>query len=612
MSASGTGAGVETGSPVPRHPDAATGPPAVSSGTLRALLGLLLAAAVAAGVLWINDSPLLPATHADGVKYLSSAASLAGGGELADPVARWSSPGDERFLSHFPPGYPLTLAALVRSGLRPHVAALWLTAASAGATAFLLFLVTSLLAGWWAGILAVLLFFAAPPVVLLHSTVWSEPLYLPLVVALVGTMALWPERSGIHGALAALGVLVRYAGVAGVAAAGGWAWYLWGRREGGRSEPWRPGGRWFAVALAVAPGIFALAVWGVVASARRESVRAFGFYGAGLGEDLAGLAGALVGWLAPVPGGGAAVRWAAALCVGVVVLLVWARALRAVSEPAGEDEAELGTGRTVDAEAGAEGGVGEGRPGDGGAAGPGAPARRRLWASAALFSACYVLTVVLARLFADHEIPFDTRIFAPVFLVATMVTAVALVEVVSSVRAATAADGAGASLPGKHPAVRRAAWPAAAAVAVAALWLGGSLWISATGIPVMKDQGRFYTAWTWFTSDIVRWVEGSGEWTHLYSNEPWLLLFQTGRTPRLLPTENDVGDWSAFEAVYRERPGPVVVLYPLRPDDLTPEELEARLGLRPELVRNEGVVLVPTADDSPTPASSIRGAAAQK
>lgn len=90
-----------------------TPPQTVSAGTIRALLGLLLAAAVAAGVLGVNDSPLLPTTHADGVKYLSAATSLAKGGNLADPVARWSSPEESRFLAHFPPGYPLTLTGLI-------------------------------------------------------------------------------------------------------------------------------------------------------------------------------------------------------------------------------------------------------------------------------------------------------------------------------------------------------------------------------------------------------------------------------------------------------------------------------------------------------------------
>ena len=56
---------------------------------------------------------------------------------------RKGEPGD----AHFPSSYP-TLAGLVRTGLRPHVAALWLTAGAAAATTFLPFALTSLLAGW--------------------------------------------------------------------------------------------------------------------------------------------------------------------------------------------------------------------------------------------------------------------------------------------------------------------------------------------------------------------------------------------------------------------------------------------------------------------------------
>ncbi|MGQ0540097.1 MAG: hypothetical protein ACT4R6_14235, partial [Gemmatimonadaceae bacterium] len=94
-------------------------------------------------------------------------------------------------LTHFPPGYPIALAASRGSGSSPETFARWLNvalfAALIGLTARLTRDVAPVSA-WGAAAAAAWLCALAPDLVAAHSMVWSEPLYLTLTA--LGLLAL--------------------------------------------------------------------------------------------------------------------------------------------------------------------------------------------------------------------------------------------------------------------------------------------------------------------------------------------------------------------------------------------------------------------------------------
>lgn len=237
-------------------------------------------------VLEINDSPFLPAAHADSVEYMEAGQSMANGNGLALPLASWASRDSVSTLAHFPPGMSVAIGSIMKTtGVRKHVAALWLLALACGLSLGFAFLVGAVVGGWGAGLAAALLIGVMPPFVLTHTAVWSEPLYLVLVLVALFLMIRWPDRTVLLGAVAAASVMVRYLGLAVVVGAAAWT-YL-------RTRSVR------RAVLTAAPGTLAFGAWTLWTRNQGGAVRAPGEYTVSLADTLRELPGAIQFWLAP-------------------------------------------------------------------------------------------------------------------------------------------------------------------------------------------------------------------------------------------------------------------------------------------------------------------------
>ncbi len=199
-----------------------------------------LAALLGVGLIWWATALWGPGANSDGLSYLVLSRSVYAGEGYGYP----SPEGGVKPMTHFPPGYPLTIAAamhLTRGAAAPAAAvvnALALVALLALA-AYETYRVThhavpaAVVAGWLA---------TAYAMQRLYTAVFSETVFMPLVLLVGAALAFWarrPTRGRIFavGLLAAATVYVRWVGMVVVAWAllwaGWWAWQRLTRREWG-------------------------------------------------------------------------------------------------------------------------------------------------------------------------------------------------------------------------------------------------------------------------------------------------------------------------------------------------------------------------------------------
>lgn len=156
----------------------------------------------------------------DSLQYFAASESAAAGHRLT--TFGWD--GRPKALTHYPPGYPLLLAAGARLGWRTQDFARYANIALFATTIVLVALLVRRLAPEpaWAAPVAVISCALAPDLIVIHSMAWSEPLYLTLTVAqVVALSAAVQQRSrmwlALAAAAAAAAALVRYVGVANIA-----------------------------------------------------------------------------------------------------------------------------------------------------------------------------------------------------------------------------------------------------------------------------------------------------------------------------------------------------------------------------------------------------------
>ena len=315
-----------------------------------------------AAVLWITRPPG-PGLDPDAMPYLGAAESFVSHGTLRIPSADWDHPGGTTALGHFPPGFPLAIAAPAALGVSPVQAARVVEAVAAALTVGLAVWLVAFVAGPIAGALAGTSLLVTPALALDHLRVLSEPLFLFLLVASLALMLRRPDRPLVYGIVAALAGLVRYAGAAVGGAAALWA----------VSPPGTPRQRLGRAALAVAPTLLVQAAWTLRTRAESGSLRELGIrghVGATLREGLE----TLEGWLAPsVAHAGFRILLAPLVAVLAAVAL-W-----------------LGTRRD-----------------------------RPLFTLLGIVALCYGGLVLASRLFADRGIPLDERLLSPLFVLASL------------------------------------------------------------------------------------------------------------------------------------------------------------------------------------------------
>jgi hypothetical protein len=332
----------------------------------------------------------------DSAVYVAAARSLLAG----DGLAVGGEP-----LTHFPPLYPVALAAAGRAAGDPVAGARWLHAALFAATVALVAVCVRTAAGgpFVASMLAALLVLACRSTLRVYLMAWSEALFLCLALAGFALLALhWSRpRAGLWVAAAlvlAAALLTRYAGLALVPAA---AVALLVRGPG------PPRQRAFQAGALTAIALGPLALWLArnVAQTGSAANRSLAFHPPGLGPLEDGLR-TLSFWVWPFQMGSLL-----GVAVGLVVL-VWA----------------------VRAQLAARGG---------------SPLRRLLW----LFAASYGLFLGLSLCFVDADTPLRERVLSPLYVFGVVLLATLAAERVATFRsgaARLAAVAVGLALLGAH------------------------------------------------------------------------------------------------------------------------------------------------------------------
>ncbi len=187
-----------------------------------------------------------------------------------------------------------------------------------------------------------------------------------------------------------------------------------------------------------------------------------------------------------------------------------------------------------------------------------ASTRKELALLGSLYAVLYVAVVVGSRLFADPAIPFDARLFLPVLVLATMAAA------------------ASAYALGKHP---HTTVMNLALVLLLGAWMQGSWSEIQQGVRTVNHVGRFYSSIDWIDSPAIRWIDNhSRPYDVIYSNEPELVYYQTGRYARTLPRTGE--NLAAFRTVFFRHHAALVIAYPLNIGDLPARTFVALLGLK--------------------------------
>ena len=480
-----------------------------------AILGLAAGVAVVGS----NRPPLLPATHSDGVEYTSAAESLVSRGTLEIPVTHWSDPDSTTVLSHYPPGFSVAIALPMRvARVSSATSVRWALGAGAALAAGMVFWIASGIGGLWAGLVASALVAATPALAGIYVAVWSESLYLGTALLLLWALVTKPRRTLLHGVLAALGVALRYVGVAGVATA---VWLAWGGRTTRRD-------RVLDAARAGGPGLLFLLGWQVYVGGGSEEIRSAGVY-PGAAAQAAEFVLLLGAWLSPVNLGRVIPPEWVILGVAIVGLTV------------------IVGGRPADP------------AGDGSAwplRSPSSPARiARARKVFSLFALIYVGVVVTSRVFLDPLVPFDARLFAPVLVLISIAFSVALAR-----------------------GLRR--WPRPVGVALhglVAIWMYFGVLDLRELVTVSSRDGRYYTHVRWSEDPIVRSVDRGWTSPYLYSNEAAMVYFYGSRPAKHLWRSHE--DAAAFRAAFEARPGPILVTLPAKEVDVSLETIERTLDV---------------------------------
>jgi hypothetical protein len=464
-----------------------------------ALFGLL----AAIGVLWATRNG--PICTTDSMSYLYAAQSLTSHGNLRVPVARWHDVDSTTALITFPPGYPMALAAVHKIGI-PVLGAVRIVSACAAFVSIFTLVLIMATEGWRAGLGMMLLVLALPALTEVHLGALSEPLFLAAFAATLALMASVPSHPWTYGATAAIGVMLRYAGISLVGAASIWAFQS--AIASGKLPPTSRrthlirGVR--AALLAALPGIAFWVAWQFRAWREHRKVPAATAIWAGtLKAALVEGGYRLVVHLAPV-----SLPWSwrkmvalSAACVAVSLVIVgWRYSGRAIHE------------RT-----------------------------RRLGAASALTASCYVAVLIYSRLFVGKTIPFDNRLLSPLLMSSAVVVAIAAIAVWRNFR------------------LRGPGWAPHAAVFLSGLWLAAgilqSLRVAAMAAPAAR---RDYLSAYWQDTPTAAWVRATGRHYALFTNDPSAIFFTAGRPSRLLPKTLDQDSVRAFGERLRQTGGAIV------------------------------------------------------
>jgi hypothetical protein len=473
------------------------------------LLAALMGALATAEVLFATRAPG-PGLDPDSASYLGAAESLARGAGLTIPTADWTEPEPTSALSHFPPVFSVVIAGGVKVGLAPTQSARIVESIAFGITVAIVMDMVGMTGGNLAGILVVAAVMIARPIVLVHLSVLSEPLFLCVLTAtLFGMVRRWPPLA--VGMLAATAALVRYAGVAVVAAV-----VLWQLIEPGSFRR-----RITRALVAGLPAVVFFGAWVLHTGAENgaSGIREFGVYG-NLGEALVQGGRTIAAWLVPTTDPPTSFELWVATAAALIVALV----------------TSVGTRQSV-------------RSRD--------DSWRALVACAVMVGS-YAGVLIVSRLTADANIPFDERILAPLIL---------LVMIGVSVAVGRGWRGWGLLLRGTL-------------ATLFAVWLGMSALAVQDDVAWSTSYGSDFAGEDWRGSELLRWVRTQGASARLYSNWPAAIYFHAHRPAWELPDTRDISVLRTFGDTLATRGAVVVAFDAFSPDCVPPDSVAAIAGLR--------------------------------
>jgi hypothetical protein len=412
----------------------------------------------------------------DSTQYLAAANSATQGRGLV--TFAWD--GEPIRLTHFPPGYPLVLAAGARTGLPPASFARWFNAALFAATIVFAALMTRRLApgSFWAPLAVASIIAVANDLVVAHSMVWTEPLYLTLTLIGLLTLAVAIERRsvallGVAAALSGCSAIVRYVGVANVAVVSLAALLWW------PSSRWRR--VWAAGATAVIAAIpLVVLTLSVGGSEAATGSRQIAWHPIDT-VDLRSLASVVVKWVTPLSDAALlTLVWLIGIAVLAGGVIVWrTRAARS--------KAKVQT------------------------AAPSVLARILL-----LYVGVYGVVLTLSMSLADAQTEFDSRLLAPILAVAVILAVVWLSWPRSQSRGVRLATAALFVLVLGAELSRLVSWTRTA---------------RSEGIGLRRVDGP--------DSAMVAATSRLPETARVYSNRPYFLRVQTSRMVPGLPRERN-------------------------------------------------------------------------
>jgi hypothetical protein len=513
----------------------------------------LATGAAAVALVWDGTRYPGPGLYGDGGGYLGAAESLVHHDGLRVPFATYDSADSTSVLAQWPPGFPVVLSVPLWAGAGPMAAIRIVQGVVGGCTvALTAVIVATATAPVWGAAVAVALL-ATPAIVAVHLNVVSEPLYLLCLAIGLWSMVWRPRRPLIYGIVAAAAVLVRYLGVAAVAAAGVWA----------ALQPGPSRMRARRAAIAIVPGLVARALWSAYVGWLGGSARPL-HADHQVGAALRQLLGATAAWLAPWDAGTSSrviphsVQAAFKVILGAAIAAAMVAEARAwhVSRRSGAPSAAAG--------------------GEPGAGLIGLPAERLLAAST-LLAACHVAALLAARLLYS-DVAFYDRVLAPVHYL----FAVAVVTLIAS----------------RWTRVRLPARLGLAALGL--VWVAGAAATTSQLLHIATSVGLDHANLDERRGATIGWLRAHAAGEPIYTNEPAKIFFHLQRDSRSLPWILDADTVLALERALRARPGVVVwftggtaasfVAADLLPRASTPAKLEAALPLRVVARGSDGVV----------------------
>jgi 4-amino-4-deoxy-L-arabinose transferase-like glycosyltransferase len=436
-------------------------------------LGFLALAAV---FLVLHSTPEGLGLSDDSIAYIAGARSMLAGNGYREAWLASSGP-----VTHFPPGYPASLAALGWFGLDPLRGARFLNAVLFGLSTVVIGIL-----GWrmtrsiLPGLLLAVLFLLNPSLLEVHANALSEPLFIFLSLLAFWMFDLYAERDAHWLWLVACGVLAGAAYLTRYAALALAATFILGLLALHRT--WRR--RWISIGVFGAGFVPGVAAWAVRNAAVGGTVtnRVLVWHPIQAGNLEMSLR-TISMFLMPIEPWRAFILKSPVLLVGAALFVLVAIALWTFGRVRDRTNA------------------------------PGSAGGEVISLISGVYVFCYIGAIFAAMSFFDASTKFRVRILAPVY-VAVLIVAVAI---------------------GFWLWKRRREAAVAAAIVVLAISSLGQV----GKIAELRRGGQGYASFRWYDSKAMVFLKGLPQGTMVFTNEPGAVYLYTGRGAYVLPDRID-------------------------------------------------------------------------